>query len=133
MKIRRWLYELYPIFLTGLTLVILIGIVRLRIYAQEKKSYELTETQTLRLKVKQLEYASAFEHYQQAVGAFNAEVKAVEKEHDWPETVQFDPNTLTFREPAPVRDEPAQGKPPAPKKPDLATPTGPPVEPAKKP
>lgn len=126
MKIRRWLYELYPIFLTGLTLVILIGIVRLRIYAQEKKSYELTETQTLRLKVKQLEYASAFEHYQQAVGAFNAEVKAVEKEHDWPETVQFDPNTLTFREPAP-----------SPKKSDSENPTRPPLmqqtDPVKKP
>jgi len=75
------------------------------------KDYTLTETQTLRLKVKQLEYSSAFEHYQQAVNAFNAEVKAVEKEHDWPETVQFDPNTLTFHEP--VRDTPAQGKPPA--------------------
>jgi hypothetical protein len=103
------------------------------IFAQEKKTYDLTETQTLRLKVKQLEYVSAFEHYQQAVGAFNAEVKAVEKEHDWPETVQFDPNTLTFHEPPPVRDEPAQGKPPSPKKQDLSTPTGPPVEPAKKP
>jgi hypothetical protein len=63
------------------------------------KDYTLTETQTLRLKVKQLEYSSAFEHYQQAVNAFNAEVKAVEKEHDWPETMQFDPNTLTFHAP----------------------------------
>ena len=80
-------------------------------YPQSPKDYTLTETQTLRLKVKQLEYSSAFEHYQQAVNAFNAEVKAVEKEHDWPETVQFDPNTLTFREP--IRDTPAQGKPPA--------------------
>jgi hypothetical protein len=78
---------------------------------EKQKDYTLTETQTLRLKVKQLEYSSAFEHYQQAVNAFNAEVKSVQKEHDWPETVQFDPNTLTFHEP--VRDTPAQGKPPA--------------------
>ena len=73
--------------------------------SQEKKPYELTETQTLRLKVKQLEYTSALEHYQQAVNAFNSEVKAVEKEHGWPETVQFDPATLTFRESPPVPDK----------------------------
>jgi hypothetical protein len=84
--------------------------------AQEKKSYEITETQTLRLKVKQLEYASALEHYQQAVGAFNTEVKAVEKEHDWPETVQFDPNTLTFHEPSPPSPPAKAPEKPQPKK-----------------
>jgi len=101
MNIRNWAAVVLVSSLLGSTIGILLG--------QEKKSYDLTETQTLRLKVKQLEYVSAFEHYQQAVGAFNAEVKAVEKEHDWPETVQFDPNTLTFREPPP---QPAPAKTP---------------------
>jgi hypothetical protein len=118
MNIRNWAAVVLVSSLLGSTIGILLG--------QEKKTYELTETQTLRLKVKQLEYVSAFEHYQQAVGAFNAEVKAVEKEHDWPETVQFDPNTLTFREPAP-----------SPKKSDSENPTRPPLmqqtDPVKKP
>lgn len=118
MNIRNWAAVVLVSSLLGSTIGILLG--------QEKKTYELTETQTLRLKVKQLEYVSAFEHYQQAVGAFNAEVKAVEKEHDWPETVQFDPNTLTFREPAP-----------SPKQSNSENPTRPPlmqqIEPAKKP
>jgi hypothetical protein len=66
---------------------------------EKPKSYELTETQRLRLELQQTKFAVATEHYQQAAAAFNAEVKAVEKEHGWPETTQFDPNTLTFREP----------------------------------
>lgn len=96
--IRNWFFTF--LVLVGIPFI-LFGTWQFPSSAQEKKSYELTETQTLRLKVKQLEYASAFEHYQQAVNAFNVEVKAVEKEHDWPETVQFDPSTLTFKEPPP--------------------------------
>lgn len=117
--IRNWFFTF--LVLVGIPFI-LFGTWQFPSSAQEKKSYELTETQTLRLKVKQLEYASAFEHYQQAVNAFNTEVKAVEKEHDWPETVQFDPNTLTFKEPPSIS-----------KKQDTTNPSGSPVEPAKKP
>src|SRR5580700_3080429 len=91
--------------------------------SQEKKGYELSENQRLRLEVQQSRFTLAQEHYQQAANAFNAEVKTIEKENSWPDDLQFDPNALTFRElpkpPAPPDkmppEKPAQSPTPAPK------------------
>lgn len=93
--------------------------------ADEKKSYELTEDQKLRLQGQQSAFASAQDRYQQAVRAFNAEIKAIEKENGFPETLVFNPTTLTFSDPP--------APPAAPAAPGLSKPTGPPAEPAKKP
>lgn len=81
----------------------------------EKHDFKATETQTLRLKVKQLEFLSAQEHFQSAIAAFNAEVSAVEKENDWPADLQFHADTLAFTESpkAPVSAHP-NAKPDAP-------------------
>lgn len=95
----------------GLIVASLIG--TLRMFPAEGGKYELTENQKLRLEVQQSRFALAQEHYQQAVASFNGEVEAIEKENHWEkDAVQFDPNTLTFREiPKPVT-------PKAPDKPD---------------
>ena len=93
------------------------------VYGQNKPDFTPTENQTLRLKVQQLTFSIAQEHYQQAVKAFNAEVKTIEKENNWPDNLQFDSNALTFRE------SPAPPKPPAPTPSPAATPK-PPEKPA---
>jgi hypothetical protein len=107
--------------------------------AQEKsgprnaiKAYEPTENQRLRLELQQARFTLALEHFRQAEAAFNGEVKAIEKENGWPEDLQFDPNTLAFKEfprpPAAPASNHGPASPPVP----MDKPTGPPVEPAAK-
>ena len=90
-----------------------------KMFPAAEAKYEPSENQHLRLELQQLKFQIAQEHYQQAANAFNAEVKAIEKENSWPDDLQFDPNALTFRE---------LPKPPVP----MDKPNGPPVEPATK-
>lgn len=104
-----------------------------RANAQDKPKFEATENQTLRLKIKQLEFLSAQEHFQAATAAFNAEIKAVEKENGWTEEdVQFNPGTITFnaipKAPTPAK-KPAVAAPNAtePSAPNAAEPTTPPA------
>jgi hypothetical protein len=112
MKSRTWL-------IWTAILSVALGAVAAIGYSQDKKSYELTENQRLRLEVQQSRFALAQEHFQQAVASFNGEVKAVEKENGWPEdSVQFDPNTLSFHEvskppatPAKEHEKPATKNP----------------------
>ena len=68
------------------------------VYGQKKPDFTLTENQTLRLKVQQLQFSAASDRYQQAIASFNSEVKSIEKENGWPETLQFHPDSLTFNE-----------------------------------
>lgn len=114
MKNNFWIFLLW----TTLTLSIVAVVAR----SQEKPKFDLSETQTLRLRVKALEFATAQEHYQNSVASFNAEIMAVEKEHGWAETdVQFHPDTLTFTAIAKIPERP---------KPSMDKPNGPPPEPA---
>lgn len=97
MRSRAWMFWTFLIFAALAAMALAkVGISQEK---QEKKGYELTENQRLRLEVQQSRFVLAQEHFQQAVAAFNGEVKDIEKENGWPEdSVQFDPNTLTFKE-----------------------------------
>lgn len=107
--------------------IFILLVIWVKVSGQDKPDFKLSDNQTLRLKVKQLEFVNAQEHYQSAVASFNVEIQAVEKEKGWTETdVQFHPDTLTFTE------VPKQPKPEGQKKPSLDKPSGPPVEPATK-
>jgi hypothetical protein len=71
----------------------------------EKKVYKPSEIQALRLQVKQKDaqlanqaLAITQQRFNQAVTDFNAEVKTIEKENSWPDTLEVDPNTLEFKE-----------------------------------
>ncbi len=115
---KRRKSDLYFVLAVVVTFMLCIGIVK--IFAQTKKSYELTEIQKLRLEVKQKDAqlaqqtaAIAQSRFQSAVTDFNDQVKAIEKENGWPETLQVDPNTLAFREPPELPkapEVPASGK-----------------------
>lgn len=84
--------------------------VTVKLFPAGETKYELSENQRLRLELQQSKFQIAQEHYQQAANAFNAEVRAVEKENSWPDDLQFDPNALTFRE---LPKPPAPPEPPA--------------------
>jgi hypothetical protein len=78
--------------------------------------YELSEVQKQRLQLKQkdaqiaqLQLSIANSTFQQSIAAFNAEVKSIEEENKWPDTLQIDPNTMTFKEP-PAPPKPAEKK-----------------------
>jgi hypothetical protein len=117
MRSRAWIGWTVSVFIV----IAVLGMAKIGVSQekQDKKSYELTENQRLRLEVQQSRFALAQEHFQQAVAAFNGEVKAVEKENGWPEdSVQFDPNTLSFHEvskppatPAKEHEKPATKNP----------------------
>lgn len=74
--------------------------------AQAPPQYKTTETQHLRLQVKQrdawLAQRDAIEaqrRYQQAVGELNALGEEIRKENGWPETVIFDADRIEYTEP----------------------------------
>lgn len=78
--------------------------------------YELSEVQRYRLQLKQkdaqiaqMNVSIANSNFQQSIAAFNAEVKSIEQENKWPDTLQIDPNTMTFKEPPPP-PKPAEKK-----------------------
>lgn len=90
-----------------------------RLYPQEAKTihvnkpYEMSEIQKLRLQVKQkdaqlAQQASAIaqNNFQRTINDFNAEVRAIEKENNWPETLQLNPDTLEFKEPPEASKKP---------------------------
>lgn len=109
MKMTRPLSWMVWMLVLGLLLV------AFRVFPADVKKYELSEVQKLRLQVKQKDVlltqqasAIAQQNFQQTLAAYNAEVKTIEKENKWPETLQFDPNTLEFKEPPPAAPEPAK-------------------------
>jgi hypothetical protein len=67
--------------------------------------YNPSEVQTLRLQVKQkdaqlaqLDMQAATERFQVALNGLQQAGEAVRVENKWPDTVKFDPNTLSFNE-----------------------------------
>jgi len=98
--------------------ICLLASLALRLHS-ESKSYDLSENQKLRLQVKQkdaqlaqMQLSIAQSGFQKTIDDFNAEVKAIEKENSWPETLQVNPQNLTFSEPpAPPKEKPEQKKP----------------------
>ena len=81
--------------------------------------FEPTEVQKLRLEVKQRDaqlaqvgLQEAQRQFRAALDNFRNEGETVKKENHWPETVQFDPQTLTFKDlPAPKpAEKPADKK-----------------------
>jgi hypothetical protein len=73
-----------------------------------------TETQSLRLRNKQLEALlaktaadAAQQHFQQALADLNAEAERVKTEQHWPKDTQFSMNDLSFT-PAPPPAKPAE-------------------------
>jgi hypothetical protein len=100
----------------------------------EAVPFHITEVESLKLQLAQKDAILAQIQYQTAVGQFNAQIKAVHDAHGWPDSVQFNVNTMSFSGPpdavAPKtgtpEEIPQRGNPP-----NLDKPTGPPVEPAK--
>lgn len=90
-------------------------LVTFRAFPVDEK-YKPSEVQALRLQVKQKDaqlaqqaFSIAQQQFQQKIGDFNAEIKKIEEENHWPETLQVDPNTLEFRDvSAPPPEKPAQ-------------------------
>ena len=84
------------------------------LYGQEKPKYQPTEVQSLRLQVRQKDALLAKERlealqaavqtqqktFQDALKALTDESDVVKKEQGWPKETVFEPNNLTFTEPA---------------------------------
>jgi hypothetical protein len=107
-----------------------------RAFPAEDAKYKLSEVQRARLELRKTDYFQAQQalsiaqaNLNDRITAFNTEIKAVEKENSWPDTLQFDPNALEFK------DAPAKPTAPAPQAPPTPTPTlktpAPPGKPAK--
>jgi len=77
-------------------LVILALVFTSGILAQAPSKFQPTEIQSLRLQVKQRDAIIARQNYENAVNQIQAEAEKVRKENNWPDTVRFDFNSLTF-------------------------------------
>lgn len=72
-------------------------------YAQTTGPFKPTEVQTLKLKVlqqqaqlAQRDMLDAQKRFSDALTGLSTEADKVKKENNWPDTVQFDQNTLTY-------------------------------------
>jgi hypothetical protein len=75
----------------------------IRAQLSKPKTYLPSETQTLRLKVKQdaaviaqKDMQVVQQRFQDALNALNSEAEKVKVENRWPKDVKFSPDTLTF-------------------------------------
>src|ERR1700720_34429 len=91
------------ILVSTILMIIVMAIVGICIAARadEKKGYDITETQKLRLEVKQkdaqiaqMQMQAANNAFQKSIADFNAESKAIQKENGWPDTVHLDDRML---------------------------------------
>ena len=74
-------------------------------------AFNPSEVQQLRLTVRQRDVQIAYQTFQTAQQNFLSEAERIKKDNNWPDTVKFDPQTMSFRD----------------------TPPAPPTTPAKKP
>lgn len=103
-----------PKHLLAALLTVILSLAACRMFPQSgKPKYEPSELQKLRLQIKQKDAQMAQQNvqiananFQQVMAVLNAEVKAVEKENKWPDTLQIDFNTMEFK-PAPEKPAPA--------------------------
>lgn len=100
-------------------LILTFMVAGLAIAHPDDKKYELSEVQKLRLQVKQkdaqlaqIQLSIAQGNFEKTIDDFNAEVKSIEKENSWPETLQINAQTLDFT--APPATAPPPEKPLAP-------------------
>jgi hypothetical protein len=101
----------YILLLTILSLLCLLAI---GLYAQDKAKYQPTEIQLLKLQNKQKDAVIAKQAldalqaqitnqqkaFQEALKSLNDEAEAIKKENSWPKELTFDPNNVVFTEPA---------------------------------
>ena len=89
-------------------------LIAMALYGQDKPKFTPTEIQLLKLQNKQKDallaksrlealqtaVQNAQKDFQDSMKALGDEAEAVKKENGWPKEVNFDPNTVSFSEPA---------------------------------
>jgi hypothetical protein len=85
--------------------------------AEDKKPYTPSEVQKLRLEVKQkdtqlaqLAMRESQRNFSMTLKSYTEEADKVKKENQWPDNLQFNPDTMLFTDP-PAPPKPAEPKP----------------------
>jgi hypothetical protein len=90
-----------------LTLLSTLVLFAIAVFGQDKPKYQPTEVQSLRLQVRQKDALlakraldDAQTAFQKALTDLNSESEKVKTENNWPKEVSFNPNDLSYTEPA---------------------------------